>query len=74
MRKLNLWAALLMVIVTFASCGQAPKAEKKQIAEHVIYIGLDGWGSYSVEKADMPNVKALMAEGCYTLQKRAVLP
>lgn len=22
----------------------------------------------------MPNVKSLMAEGCYTLQKRAVLP
>ena len=73
MRKLNLWAVLLMAIVTFASCGQAPEA-KKQIAEHVIYIGLDGWGSYSVDKADMPNVKALMAEGCWTLQKRAVLP
>ena len=73
MRKLSLWAVLLMAIVAFASCSQAPEA-KKQIAEHVIYIGLDGWGSYSVDKADMPNVKALMAEGCWTLQKRAVLP
>ena len=27
-------------------------------AEHVFVIGLDGWGAYSVEKADMPNVKA----------------
>ena len=74
MRKLSSCAILWMVIIAFASCGQAPKAEKKQIAEHVIYIGLDGWGSYSVDKADMPNVKALMAEGCYTLEKRAVLP
>ena len=73
MRKLNIWAILLMTVMTFASCGQAPEA-KKQIAEHVIYIGLDGWGSYSVDKADKPNVKALMAEGCWTLQKRAVLP
>ena len=55
MRKLSLWAILLMTVVAFASCGQAQKAEKKQIAEHVIYIGLDGWGSYSVDKADMPN-------------------
>ena len=70
MRKLNLWAMLLIAVVAFVSCGQA---EKKQIAEHVIYIGLDGWGSYSVDKADMPNTKALMAEGCYTLEKRAVL-
>lgn len=74
MRKLNLWAVILIALVAFASCGQAPKAGKKQIAAHVIYIGLDGWGSYSVDKANMPNVKALMAEGCYTLQKRAVLP
>ena len=73
MRKLNVWAVLLMAVVAFTSCGQAPEA-KKQIAEHVIYIGLDGWGSYSVDKADMPNTKALMAEGCYTLEKRAVLP
>jgi predicted AlkP superfamily pyrophosphatase or phosphodiesterase len=43
-------------------------------AKHVILIGLDGWGSYSVEKADMPVVKKLMAEGTYTLKKRAVLP
>ena len=74
MRKLNIWAILLVAIVALASCTQAQQAEKKQIAEHVIYIGLDGWGSYSVDKADMPNVKALMAEGCWTLQKRAVLP
>ena len=74
MGKLHLWAFLLIAVIAFASCTQTQKAEKKQIAEHVIYIGLDGWGSYSVDKADMPNVKALMAEGCWTLQKRAVLP
>ena len=74
MRKLNLWVILLIATMAFASCGQAPGTGNKQIAEHVIYIGLDGWGSYSVNKADMPNVKALMAEGCWTLQKRAVLP
>ena len=72
MKIFKLCAALLIASIGFASCGQAPK--NKQIAEHVILIGLDGWGSYSAEKADMPNVKALMADGCWTLQKRAVLP
>lgn len=43
-------------------------------AKHVIYIGLDGWGVYSVSKADMPAVKELMEKGCYTLKKRTVLP
>lgn len=46
----------------------------KNKAKHVVYIGLDGWGSYSVAKANMPTVKKMMEEGCYTLQKRSVLP
>ena len=29
-------------------------------AKHVVMIGLDGWGAYSVAEADMPNVKKLM--------------
>ena len=63
---------ILCLLAVLAAAACAPKDARK--AEHVIFIGLDGWGSFSVENADMPNVKALMAEGCYTLQKRAVLP
>ena len=74
MRKLSIGFFLFMFAMLFASCVQTAKNEKKQLAGHVIYIGLDGWGSYSMKKADMPNVKALMEEGCWTLQKRAVLP
>ena len=74
MKKLDLWAILLISAFVFTSCEHTSKSIKRPIAEHVIYIGLDGWGSYSVNKADMPNVKLLMDEGCYTLQKRAVLP
>lgn len=44
-------------------------------AQHVVMIALDGWGAYSVPKAaDIPNIRALMDEGCYTLKKRSVLP
>ena len=43
-------------------------------AKHVVFIGLDGWGSYSVPKADIPHIKQLMADGSYTLEKRTVLP
>ena len=46
----------------------------KRHAGHVVLIGLDGWGAYSVPKADMPVVKSMMEHGCYTLQKRTVLP
>jgi len=66
-RKLVLISLLLVCI---ASVGSAAKLK----AKHVVLIGLDGWGSYSVEKAEMPNVKKLMADGSYTLKKRSVLP
>ena len=54
----------------FLSCA---KPESHEV-EHVFYIGLDGWGSYSVEQSDMQNVKKMMAEGAWTLKKRTVLP
>lgn len=65
---LSLAACLLVT----AGWEGASAANRK--AEHVVFIGLDGWGAYSVEKADMPNLKKLMKEGSYTLKKRSVLP
>ena len=49
-------------------------AKGKDKAKHVVLIGLDGWGAYSLLKADMPNVKGLMENGAYTLKKRSALP
>lgn len=57
-----------MLLLALTSCKQAPEAK------HVIFIGLDGWGSYSLPEADMPVVKQLMAQGSFTLEKRTVLP
>lgn len=41
---------------------------------HVILIGFDGWGSYCMEKADMPVLKKMMRQGSWTIKKRSVLP
>lgn len=41
---------------------------------HVLLIGLDGWGSYSMEKAEMTFIREMMIQGCWTLKKRSVLP
>ena len=51
-----------------------PAAAAAPMAKHVVMIGLDAWGSYSMPKADMPTVRMLMNNGAWTLQKRAELP
>lgn len=68
MKKLRLCAVVAALFIICLGFAQSRKAG------HVILIGLDGWGSYSVEKAEIPNIKVLMNKGCYTLKKRSVLP
>lgn len=67
---LYIFRVLFFIISATTLCCSC--SEKK--AEHVVFIGLDGWGAYSLPKADMPNVKKLMSEGAYTLKKRSALP
>ena len=69
---MNTKRLLLSLALTIASVCSAFAANPK--AQHVILIGLDGWGAYSVEKADMPVTKQMMKNGSYTLKKRSVLP
>ncbi len=64
------FSAIIIITISLFLEGCSPTKEKI----HVIFIGLDGWGSYCMEKADMPNVKQLMNNGSYTLKKRSVLP
>lgn len=71
--KTNLISCLVVILSVILS-GLSAHAAGHGNASHVIIIGLDGWGAYSVPKADMPNVKSLMDNGCYTLTKRTVLP
>ncbi len=44
------------------------------LAQHVVVIGVDGLTAKSVEKADTPNMHALMKSGSYTLAANSVMP
>ncbi|MBD5324988.1 MAG: alkaline phosphatase [Bacteroides sp.] len=65
-RILTALALLIAAALPFQSQAIKPR--------HVIFIGLDGWGGYSMPKADMPTVKKLMDLGAWTMEKRSVLP
>ncbi len=72
MRKLTLALGVVFLVTCSLSCFAKKTAVKG--VKHVVLIGLDGWGAYSVPKANMPNVKSLMEQGAYTLESRSILP
>ena len=63
---------ILILLAVLLMAGATAEARRK--ASHVVIIGMDGWGAYSMPKADMPQVKQMMADGSFTLKKRSVLP
>ena len=65
---------LLMCLLVVAGVQAKSKTQKNRVG-HVLVIGIDGWGGYSLPKAhDIPNITWLMQHGCYTVKKRSVLP
>ena len=69
--KRLLFALATALLVMAAGC---TRKSEKDIASHVIVIGLDGWGTWCMETGEAPFIKAMMQEGCYTLDKRTVIP
>lgn len=65
---------MMILAGLFALLTVVPVWAGKPKAKHVVLIALDGWGAYSVPKADIPNIRSLMDNGCYTLKERSVLP
>ena len=68
MRKLFRIISVVAISFCAFSCGNGPKAG------HVILLGLDGMSSADFNVEEMPTVKSLMDQGCWTLKKRSVLP
>lgn len=67
--RVKLILTALMIAIAASSVFAA-----KPRAKHVVLIGMDGWGAYSYEKAEIPNIKKLADNGALTLKKRSVLP
>ena len=77
-RKDDAMRAMCFAVAALAAvllAGMAPGAQQR--AKHVVLVACDGWGAYSVRKADpatIPNIRALMGKGAWTLKDRSVLP
>lgn len=68
MKYLNRFLILLMIALVSSSQAFSQKIK------HVILIGSDGFGAYAFDKAKIPNLRAMMKEGSWSLQARTVLP
>ena len=74
MKNLILLALASLMFVACSGNQSAGEQKPEWKAKHVILIGIDGWGAYSLDKAKVPNIRFLMDSGAYTLKKRSVLP
>lgn len=64
-----------IVIFLFYVLAIAPSFAAKQKAKHVLMIAIDGWAAWAFKQAtEVPNMHSMMENGCYTLEKRSVLP
>jgi predicted AlkP superfamily pyrophosphatase or phosphodiesterase len=66
----NLVRSLIFLMIALVFSSQA----YSQKIKHVILIGSDGFGAYAFDKAKIPNLRAMMKEGSWSLQARTVLP
>lgn len=66
---------ILIIAALGALCLSACNSKQKPLADHVIVIALDGWGSAHFQNnPEIPNIRSLMENGSYTLKKRSVAP
>jgi predicted AlkP superfamily pyrophosphatase or phosphodiesterase len=66
--KYYLKITLLLLCLSITARAQLKKVK------HVVLIGCDGFGGYALNEANMPNLKAMMANGSWTAKARCVLP
>lgn len=74
MKKLFFLSWLVVFAWLVASCSSTKQQSPSKV-KHVVMVGIDGWAAHELDQAhDIPNIRALMANGSYTLHKRSVLP
>ena len=59
----NTYLIAILLLCCLISCTQQEKQSSEWKAKHVILIGIDAWGAYSMNKANIPNIRSLMANG-----------
>jgi len=68
--------SVCIILLSLNSCSNTKIVEKENLKpKHIILIGSDGFGAYAFnDKAKIPNLRQMMAEGSYSLEARSVLP
>ena len=66
---------IYLLFLPFRAPAAAPSREGDANGRtRVILIGVDGLGGEAVDRADCPNLRALMRRGAWTLKARGVIP
>ena len=84
MKSNNFTLLLFFYLFLAGACANSPRSNElyhadalpgiSVPAEHLVFIGLDGWGGAFVQKADMPTVKRFIESGAFSTDMRCELP
>lgn len=74
MKRISILLVFALALLTACAPKQEQTRVQKDLASHVIVIGLDGWGTWCMEKGEAPFIKSMMEEGSWTLNKRTMRP
>jgi len=71
----------IILLLLASNCGSSSPYIAEEIdiqnittAQHLIFIGLDGWGGAYLPGADMPTVKRMMAQGASSIYTQCIMP
>jgi predicted AlkP superfamily pyrophosphatase or phosphodiesterase len=63
-----------MLVALAMSVCTGSQSQRSPLADHLVIIGIDGWGSFGLEGAKIPNIDRLRLEGASSLRGRGVMP
>jgi len=80
-RSIRYFGIIFCAFLLVSGCYTSPMETReteigKEIihAQHIVFIGLDGFGSAYIRKANIPTVKKMIAEGSSSIDMRNILP
>lgn len=74
MKRIDFTLSARILLATVLACAVFSSCSRSSRQVHVVLLAIDGMSSSDFRPEELPAMKSLMDDGCWTLQKRSVVP